>query len=142
MNKTTISQAKIAAMKAKDSFRSNTLSAVLAAIKQHEVDNRVEVDDTTLINILNRLVKQRQESITQYTNANRQDLADVEIKELDIIKEFLPAAASDEEIAAVIDEAITAHGKNIGPVMKQVKEKLNGKADMAKVSQSVKAKLA
>lgn len=142
MNTNDVKAEKIAAMKAKDSFRSATLGTVLAAIKQHEVDNRVEVDEATLINILNRMVKQRQESISQFTAANRLDLVVVEENELAIIKAFLPVAASDEEIEAVVNEAIASEGKNMGAVMKIVKAKLNGKADMKKVNDLVKAKLA
>lgn len=144
-NKTDISAAKISAMKAKDSFRSQTLGSILAAIKQHEVDKRQDVDSDILINILNRMVKQRQESITQFTAANRIDLVDVEEKELALIKEFLPEEASQEKIDEVIALAIANVGsstlKDMGKIMAIVKGELNGQADMSKVSQQIKSKL-
>lgn len=140
-----INAATIAAMKARDSARTQTLRLVQAAIKQYEVDNREEVDETKLITILNRLVKQRQESITQYTSANRMDLASAEERELGIIKEFLPQEASQEEIDKVIADAIAKSGatsiKEMGKVMALVKTELNGKCDMAKVSAIIKSKL-
>lgn len=145
-----ITTAKVTAMKAKDSFRSNTLGNILAAIKQVEVDTRTVVEGEGIINVLNRMVKQRQESITQFVAAARTDLAEVEQKELEIIKEFLPTQATGEEIEAVIEKAINAikvdaealTPRAIGHVMALVKADLNGKADMAKVAQQVKAKLA
>lgn len=150
-SKTELTAAKVAAMKAKESFRSATLGSILAAVKQHEVDTRTDVNDTIIVTILNRMVKQRLDSISQFTNAKRFDLVEVEQKELDIIKEFLPAQATDAEISKVIQNAIdTVQGhvygadltvKDIGKVMAIVKVELNGKADMTVVSQLVKAKL-
>jgi uncharacterized protein len=140
-----IQAATTAALKAKDSPRVQTLRLVMAAIKQHQVDHREEVDEAKLIAILNRMVKQRNESVTQYTSANRMDLVAVEERELAVIKEFLPQEASQEEIDKVIAEAIAKSGatsqKEMGKVMGLVKAELNGKADMAKVSASIKSRL-
>jgi uncharacterized protein YqeY len=141
-----ITASTTAALKAKDSQRVQTLRLVTAAIKQYQVDNRgEEVDEAKLITILNRMVKQRQESITQFTAANRMDLVAVEERELAVIKEFLPQEASQEEIEKVIADAITKSGattvKDMGKVMAIVKTELNGKADMSKVSASIKSRL-
>jgi len=146
ITKQDITTAKVTAMKAKDSFRSNTIGSILAAIKQVEVDTRTVVEGDGVIAVLNRMVKQRLDSISQFTAAGRQDLAEVEQKELDIIKEFLPAQATAEEIEAVVSKAIAsienATVKEMGKVMALVKAELNGKADMGKVSQLIKSKLA
>jgi uncharacterized protein YqeY len=141
-----ITASTTAALKAKDSQRVQTLRLVTAAIKQYQVDNRgEEVDEAKLITILNRMVKQRQESITQFTAANRMDLVAVEERELAVIKEFLPQEASQEEIDKVIADAIAKSGattvKDMGKVMAIVKTELNGKADMSKVSASIKSRL-
>jgi uncharacterized protein YqeY len=141
-----ITASTTAALKAKDSQRVQTLRLVTAAIKQYQVDNRgEEVDEAKLITILNRMVKQRQESITLFTAANRMDLVAVEERELAVIKEFLPQEASQEEIDKVIADAIAKSGattvKDMGKVMTLVKTELNGKADMSKVSASIKSRL-
>jgi uncharacterized protein YqeY len=142
-----INAATVAAMKAKDSFRTQTLRLVTAAVKQYQIDNRDKVfDDATLIMILNRMVKQRQESISQYTSANRMDLVATEERELAIIKEFLPQQASQEEIEKIVTNAVHQSGattiKDMGKVMALVKVELNGKADMGQVSALIKSKLA
>lgn len=136
----------INALKAKDAFRTQTLSSVKAAVKQFEVDNRgKEVTEDVVITILNKMVKQRQESIVAFDAAGRTDLSEKETSELNIIKEFLPAQASDAEIALVVENAMSVVGstsmKDMGKIMALVKAELNGKADMAKISQSIKSKL-
>ena len=140
-----ITNQKIAAMKAKDSFRSNTLGSILAAIKQYEVDNQKEANPDIIISILNKMSKQRQESITQFTNGNRPDLSEIEEKELVIIKEFLPKQASEGEVLAIIDSIFSTFDnptmKDMGKIMGKVKAELNGKADMAFVSKLIKDKL-
>lgn len=149
ITKQDITNAKILAMKAKDSFRNQTVSSILAAIKQQEVDTHNETTPDSIITILNRMVKQRQESITQFTAGSRQDLVEIEQKELDIIKEFLPKQATAKEIEAVIEKCINIikidepelNQRSMGKIMGLVKIELNGKTDMSKVSQLVKNKL-
>lgn len=145
ITKNDIQSAKIAAMKAKDSFRSEVMGSILASIKQIEVDKRIDVDSNELINILNRMVKQRKESIESFSKANRMDLVEKESKELDIIQTFLPRQASDDEIQEVIDNTVASIDnptiKSMGIIMKLVKEKLNGRADMSVISSIIKSKL-
>lgn len=133
------------AMKARDKQRTDALRLITAAIKQIEVDERVEVDDDRLVQILTKMAKQRKESITQYQKANREDLIAQEQFELDIIATYLPEALSEEEINAHIEQAIASTGaetlRDMGKVMGQLKGKLQGRADMALVSSLIKAKL-
>ncbi len=133
------------AMKAKEAFRLATLRLLSAAMKQKEVDERVELDDAAVLAIIEKLIKQRKDSISQFEKAGRQDLVDAEKNELDILAAYLPAQMSDAEITAAIDAAIASTGaagpKDMGKLMGVLKPQLAGKADMAKVSALVKAKL-
>lgn len=135
-----------AAMKGGDKSRLGVIRLINAAIKQREVDERAELHDTQVLAVLEKMVKQRRDSITQYEAAGREDLAAGERFELDIIQGYLPAALSDAEVDALIDEAMAATGagsmRDMGKVMAELKPKLQGRADMAEVSSRVKARLA
>ena len=140
-----------AAMRAKDSERLGTIRLLTAAMKQKEVDERVALDDTMVIAIVDKLIKQRKDSIEAFTKASRMDLADKESAEMKVLQAYLPARLSAEEVAAEV-KAIVAElgeelGKKVGPgdmgqVMGAVKARLAGKADMGQVSAAVKAVLA
>ncbi|MDH3887869.1 MAG: GatB/YqeY domain-containing protein [Gammaproteobacteria bacterium] len=133
------------AMRAKDKPRLATLRLITAAIKQQEVDERIELDDTQLLSLLDKMCKQRRESISQFEKAARDDLIAQEVSELDIIKTYLPEQLGEAEIAALIDETMAATGaasiKDMGKVMGQLKPKLQGRADMGAVSAMIKARL-
>jgi uncharacterized protein YqeY len=133
------------AMRAKDKPRLATLRLITAAIKQQEVDERIELDDTQVLALLDKMCKQRRESISQFEKAARDDLIAQEVSELDIIQTYLPEQLGDDEIAALIDTAMTATGaasiKDLGKVMGQLKPELQGRADMSAVSAMIKAKL-
>ncbi|HID44157.1 MAG TPA: GatB/YqeY domain-containing protein [Chromatiaceae bacterium] len=135
-----------AAMKGGDKPRLGVIRLILAAIKQIEVDERTELDDTRVLSVLDKMVKQRRDSITQYENAGRTELADQEKFEIGIIQDYLPQQLSEEEIAALIDEAMQATGassmKDMGKLMGILKPKLQGRADMGAVSAQIKQKLA
>ncbi|QYZ66800.1 MAG: glutamyl-tRNA amidotransferase [Gammaproteobacteria bacterium (ex Lamellibrachia satsuma)] len=134
------------AMKAKDKPRLGTLRLITAAIKQREVDERIELDDAKVLTILDKMIKQRRDSISQYEKAGRAELADQEQREIEVIQDYLPEGLSDAEISTMIDEAISATGasamQDMGKVMGQLKPKMQGRADMGKVSGLVKQKLA
>ncbi len=134
-----------AAMRAGDKPRLGTLRLVLAAVKQQEVDSRIAVDDPGLLAILEKMIKQRRDSITQFQAAGRQELADKESDEIAVIQEYLPPALDDDAIAAVINDAIAKTGaaspKDMGKVMGIVKPQVQGRADMSVVSKLVQAKL-
>ena len=134
-----------AAMKAHDAGRLGAIRLLMAAIKQKEVDERIQCADADIISIIAKLVKQRHDSIEQYTAANREDLADKEQAEIDVLSTYLPKPLSEEEIVAIIDEAIASIGASgmaaMGKVMGAVKPKLTGRADMGKVSALIKQKL-
>jgi uncharacterized protein len=142
----TIKAAMKAAMKAKDKERLGTIRLIQAEFKRIEVDERIEVDDARALAVLDKMVKQRRDSAQQYTEAGRTELADVENAEIAVLQEFMPAQLTEDEIIALIDEAIAASGATgmqaMGPVMGQLKPKLAGKADMGKVSGLVKQRLA
>lgn len=133
------------AMRAKDKELLNTLRLITAAIKQIEVDERIEVDDERMLVILDKMTKQRKESIAQFEKANRDDLVAQEQFELNIIAKYLPEPLSAAEIEALIQDAITTTGASqiadMGKVMGLVKGKVQGRADMAQVSQLIKSKL-
>ncbi|MCM8857239.1 MAG: GatB/YqeY domain-containing protein [Candidatus Thiodiazotropha sp.] len=135
-----------AAMKAKEKALLGTLRLITAAIKQREVDERIELDDTQVLAILDKMIKQRRDSVSQYENADRQELADQEKREIAIIETYMPAGLSDEEVAAMIDSAISeidAKGmQDMGKVMGLLKPQMQGRADMSKVSGLVRQKLA
>ncbi|MBV2122130.1 MAG: GatB/YqeY domain-containing protein [Candidatus Thiodiazotropha taylori] len=134
------------AMKAKDKARLGTLRLITAAIKQREVDERAELDDSQVLAILDKMIKQRRDSVEQYESAGRQELADQEKSEIAIIEEYLPAGLSDEEVASMIESAIQEVGaagmQDMGKVMGKLKPQMQGRADMGKVSGLVKQKLA
>ena len=134
-----------AAMKAREKETLSTIRLIQAEFKRVEVDERIEIDDSRALAIMDKMVKQRRDSSVQYRDADRPELADVEDAEIAIIQTFLPAQLSAEEIDALIDEAlagIDAEGMAaMGPLMGKLKPRLQGRADMGKVSQRVKAKL-
>ena len=134
-----------AAMKARDKQRLGTIRLIQAEFKRIEVDERIEVDDARALAVLDKMVKQRRDSAQQFTDAGRTELADVENAEIAVLQEFLPAQLTEDEIIAMIDEAIAASGATgmqaMGPAMGQLKPKLAGKADMGKVSGLVKSRL-
>ncbi|GMU72296.1 MAG: aspartyl-tRNA amidotransferase subunit B [Burkholderiales bacterium] len=134
------------AMRAKDAARLSTIRLLLAAIKQREVDERKEMGDTDVLAIVDKMIKQRRDSVAQFEAGRREDLAAVERAEIAVLQGYLPAQASEGEIDAMIAEAIAATGAagpaGIGKVMAIVKPRLAGKADLAAVSARVKAKLA
>lgn len=140
-----IKAARIAAMKSGETTRRDTLALVIAGIKQVEVDTRKELTEAEVIAILTKMAKQRQESITQYVAANRNELADIEIAEKAIIEEFLPQQLPEEDVRRIVAEAISASGatsmKDMGRVVAGLKAELVGKADMGFVSKLVKDSL-
>ncbi|WP_210395661.1 GatB/YqeY domain-containing protein [Motiliproteus sediminis] len=143
--KQALKDAQKAAMRAKDKPRLTTLRGMLAELKRVEVDERIELDDERVLVILDKMQKQRRDSISQFEAAGRDDLAEVEKNELEVIKTFLPAQLTDEEIDQLIDAAIAATGastmKDMGPLMAQLKPQLQGRADIAAVSKRIKARL-
>ena len=135
-----------AAMRAKDSARLGAIRLLQAAIKQKEVDERVRLDDAAVAAIVDKLAKQRKDSIAAFTQAGRQDLADKETAELAVLQAYLPARLSAEEVAAAVKALVAEVGASgpadMGKVMGAAKARLAGKADMAAVSAAVKAALA
>ena len=133
------------AMRAKDSVRLGTIRLLQAAMKQKEVDERVELDDAAVIAIVDKLIKQRKDSIAAFETANRQDLADVEKAEIEVLKVYLPQRMSEAEITAAVQAIVAEVGAagpgDMGKVMGAVKTQLAGKADMGLVSAAVKAAL-
>lgn len=144
--KTQLQDAMKTAMRAKDKHRLGVIRLMLAAIKQIEVDERIELDDARVLTVLDKMVKQRRESITQYEAADRQELADVEKAEIVVIQDFLPEQLSEAEISQLVEEAFAETGaasmKDMGKVMGFIKPKAQGRADMNVVSKMIKAKLA
>ena len=134
-----------AAMRAKDAARLGAIRLLLAALKQREVDERIELSDADVIGVIEKLLKQRRDSVTQYEAGGRPDLADVEKFEIKVLSAYLPQQLGEAEIAAEIAAAVAASGakgmQDMGKVMALLKPKLAGRADMAKVSSQVKAKL-
>jgi len=133
------------AMRARAKQTLGTLRLIMAELKRREVDERIELSDQDVLVILEKMVKQRRDSLSQYLAADRQDLADQEQFELDLIAQYLPEPLSDEAVLALIEEAIEAAGaremSKMGQVMGSVKNRAQGRADMAKVGQLVKAQL-
>ena len=133
------------AMRKGDAKRRDALRLLQAAIKQREVDERITLDDAAVVAVIEKMLKQRQDSITQYESANRQDLADIEKYEVSVLRTYMPQPLSDSEVDATINDtmgAVDAKGQqDIGRVMAVLKTKLSGRADMGKVSLLVKAKL-
>ena len=134
------------AMKAREQERLAALRLLLAAVKQREVDERITLDDAGVVSVVEKMIKQRKDSISQFEKAARQDLADKEKYEISVIEAYLPQQLSQAEIERVVAEAIAATGAkspaDMGKVMGVVKPKLAGRADMGKVSALVKGKLA
>ncbi len=132
-------------MKAGDKPRLGVIRLMMADIKRREVDERIELDDAQVIVVLDKMLKQRRESITQFRAADREDLAVVEEQEIVVIREFLPQPLSEDEINAIVLEAITASNasaiKDMGKVMGLVKPKMQGRADMSVVSAKIKGLL-
>jgi uncharacterized protein YqeY len=134
-----------AAMRAKEKERLATLRQITAAIKQFEVDNRKDLSDEGIITILTKMCKQRRDSLSQFQDAGRDDLASIEIAELAIIEEFMPTAMTEQEVASAIQAAIAESGaaspRDMGAVMNILRPQLQGRADMGAVSGLVKAAL-
>lgn len=133
------------AMRAKDTPRLGAIRLLQAAIKQREVDERIELDDAQVVAVIEKMLKQRRDSISQYEAANRNDLADVEKFEVSVLQAYMPQALSDAEVEQMVVDAIAASGaagvKDMGKVMAVVKPQVAGRADMGKVSALIKAKL-
>jgi uncharacterized protein YqeY len=133
------------AMRAKDTARLGTIRLLLAAMKQKEVDERIELDDGAVITIIEKLIKQRKDSISQFQAANRDDLVAIENAELIVLQTYMPEQMSEAEVAAVVAKAVAEVGatgpQDMGKVMGLVKSQLAGKADMGVVSAQVKAAL-
>lgn len=142
---TRLKEAQKDAMRAKDKLRLGTIRLALAEVKQREVDTREELTDDEVIALLTKMVKQRNDSIAQFKDANRLDLVEQEESELVVLKTFLPEPLSDDEVNALIAEAVEATGasgmQDMGKVMGWLKPKVQGRADMGKLSGQIKAKL-
>ena len=135
-----------AAMRARESERLTTIRLLIAEIKRKEVDERIELNDAQVLAVVDKMIKQRKDSITQFENGGRQDLADKEKSELAVLSAYMPAGLSDEEVAAEVATAVAASGaagpQDMGKVMGILKPKLAGRADMTAVSAQVKKALA
>ncbi len=133
------------AMRAKDTARLGAIRLLLAAVKQREVDERIELTDADVITVIEKMLKQRRDSITAFELANRTDLADIEKYEVSVLQTYMPKQMSDAEISAIIDQVITDSGaqgaKDMGKVVGLVKPLVAGMADMGKVSGLIKVKL-
>jgi uncharacterized protein len=133
------------AMRAKDSVRLGTIRLLLAAIKQREVDERIELSDADVIAVINKMIKQRRDSITQFEAAARQELADIEKVEISILQTYMPQPMTEAEVEIAVNDAIASSGvqsaQEMGKVIALLKPKLAGRADMSKVSVLVKARL-
>jgi uncharacterized protein YqeY len=144
--KTRLTEAMKAAMRAQQKERLGAIRLILADIKRIEVDERIELDDARVLVVLDKVAKQRRDSISQFRGAGRDDLADKEAFELSVVEEFLPQQLSEAEIAALIDRAIAESGAagpaDMGKVMAVVKPAAQGRADMAALSKLIKARLA
>ena len=140
-----IQDAMKAAMKSGDKGRLATIRLMLSAMKQIEVDERIELDDSRILGILDKMVKQRRESINQFQSGGRDDLVNIEQAEIDIISDFLPQALSEDEIEAIINTAISETGaasmKDMGKVMGIIKPQITGRADVGAVSSKIKSLL-
>ena len=143
--KVRISDDMKAAMKAKESARLGAIRLLLAAIKQKEVDERVELDDTAVLVVIEKALKQRKDSITQYEAAGRQELADAEKFEVEVLSAYMPQPLSAAEVEAIVAAAVTQSGaadpQDMGKVIALVKPQVAGRADMGEISKLVKARL-
>ena len=144
--KTRVNEDMKAAMKARETARLGAIRLLLAAVKQKEVDERIQLDDAAVLAVIDKMLKQRRDSIAQYGKAGRQDLVDAEQFEVEVLSGYMPQALSADEIQAAGAEAIAASGaagvQDMGKVMAVLKPKLAGRADMSQVSGLVKAALA
>lgn len=135
-----------AAMRAKDSARLGAIRLLQAAIKQREVDERIELSDADVITAIEKMLKQRRDSIAAYESANRTDLADVEKYEVSVLQEYLPQQLTEAEILSILDQVVADTGaagvKDMGKVMAAIKPLVAGKADMGKISGLIKTRLA
>jgi uncharacterized protein YqeY len=133
------------AMRARDTARLGAVRLLLAAMKQREVDERIELSDADVLSIIDKMIKQRRDSITQFEAAGRQDLADVEKFETSVLQGYMPQQMSETEVASAVDEAVAACGakspQEMGKVIALLKPKLAGRADMGKVAALVKTRL-
>ncbi|MFQ5549411.1 MAG: GatB/YqeY domain-containing protein [Woeseia sp.] len=133
------------AMKAGDKDRLKVLRLIHAAIQQIEVDTRTELDDSGVLGVLDKMVRQRRDSVSQFRDGGRQDLADIELAEIEVLQTYLPEQLGEAELDAIVEQAIADSGaesmRDMGKVMARVKEKAAGRADMAEVSASVKKRL-
>ncbi len=143
--KACIHEAMKTAMRAKDKQRLATIRLIQAEIKRIEVDERIDIDDARLLAVLDKMCKQRRDSIQQFTDAGRTELADIETAEIAVIQEFLPAQLDDDELTKMIADAIASTGaesmKDMGKVMGVLKPALQGRADMGEVSKKIKSAL-
>ena len=143
--KTQLTDAVKVSMKAKDKDRLTTLRMATAAIKQIEVDERIEPDDTRILGVLEKMIKQRKDAAQQFEQGNRQDLADKERYEITVLQDFMPKALDQDALEALIDSAISETGaesmKDMGGVMAILKPQVQGRADMGAVSKTIKARL-
>ena len=134
------------AMRAKDTARLGAIRLLLAAVKQREVDERIELTDADVISVIEKMLKQRRDSITAFESANRTDLADIEKYEVSVLQTYMPKQMSDAEISAIVDQVIADSGaqgaKDMGKVVSLVKPLVAGMADMGKVSGLIKSRLA
>ncbi|NDV12025.1 GatB/YqeY domain-containing protein [Crenobacter caeni] len=134
------------AMKARDSVRLGAIRLLMAAIKQKEVDEQVELDDTAVTAVIDKMIKQRRDSVAQYKAGGREDLVEAESAEIDVLSGYMPQPLSEAEIAALIEQAVADSGaagmQDMGKVMALLRPKLAGRADMAAVSALIKARLA
>ncbi|WP_218352291.1 GatB/YqeY domain-containing protein [Alteromonas lipotrueiana] len=134
------------AMRAKDKVRLGTIRMAVAAIRQREIDEQITLDDAAILGVLTKMVKQRQDAASQYDQAERPELAETERKEIAVIETFLPQPLSDEELNALIDDAMTQTGatgmQDMGKVMGFLKPKVQGRTDMGALSGKIKARLA
>ncbi|WP_278404377.1 GatB/YqeY domain-containing protein [Pseudoalteromonas ruthenica] len=141
----TLKDAQKDAMRAKDKMRLGAVRSVLAAIKQREIDERITLDEAAITSVIVKLVKQRRDSYTQYKEAGRDDLADVEAAEIAVLEEFLPKPLNEDEINQLIDNAIADTGaqgmQDMGKVMGVIKSQAEGRADMGKLSGLIKQRL-
>jgi uncharacterized protein YqeY len=144
--KAQISEDMKKAMRAKDSARLGTIRLLQAAIKQREVDERIELDDAAVIAVIEKMLKQRRDSIAAYESANRNDLADVEKFEVSVLQTYLPQQLTEDEIKVVLEKVVTETGasgiQDMGKVMAAIKSLVAGRADMGKISGLIKARLA
>jgi uncharacterized protein len=140
-----ITEHMIAAMRSGDTKRRDAIRLLQAAIKQREVDERIEMDDAMVIVVIEKMIKQRKDSITQYVAAKREDLADIERYEVGVLQAYMPKALNDSEVESIVEEVISLIGakkpQEMGKVIAALRPKLAGRADMGKVSALVKSRL-